>query len=143
MMPELIALLSEVEKLRLVATELAGKLVFGQKVIRIMLAVLAAVAMLTIVVSVLAVRSVGESQRVARQVDRAQAQIEINAHAQAVFNWNLCQRSFKNTTKLNEATNVFIKFLESNNKPPRPAITQWIKIQRGALLIVPECGPRP
>jgi hypothetical protein len=142
-MPELVALLSEVEKLRLIATELAGKLVFGQKVIRIMLAILAAVAMLTIVVSVLAVRSVGESQRVGRQVDRAQSKIETNAHAQALFNWNQCNRSVTNITKLNDATSVFIKFLESNNKPPRPAITQWINIQRGALLIVPECGPRP
>jgi hypothetical protein len=142
-MPELVALLSEVEKLRLIATELAGKLVFGQKVIRIMLAVLAALAMLTIVVSVLAVRSVGESQRVGRQVDRAQSKIETNAHAQAIYNWNQCQRAVTNTTKLNDATSVFIKFLESNNKPPRAAITQWIQIQRGALLIVPECGPRP
>jgi hypothetical protein len=142
-MPELVALLSEVEKLRLIATELAGKLVFGQKVIRIMLAVLAALAMLTIVVSVLAVRSVGESQRVGRQVDRAQSKIETNAHAQAIYNWTQCQRAVTNTTKLNDATSVFIKFLESNNKPPRAAITQWIQIQRGALLIVPECGPRP
>jgi hypothetical protein len=142
-MPELVALLSEVEKLRLIATELADKFVYGKRVMRIVVCVLAAMVMLAIVVSVLAVRSVGESQRVARQVDRAQLKIETNAHAQALYNWNQCQRSVTNTTKLNEATSVFIKFLESNNKPPRPAITQWIQIQRGALLIVPECGPRP
>jgi len=143
MMPDLVAALDEIKSLRAVTERLSERLRWAQKMVSILLGVVVSLTFLAGVVVVLAVRSAGEGQRVARQVDRAQSKIETNAHAQALYNWGQCQRAVTNTTKLNDATSVFIKFLESNNKPPRPAITQWIKIQRGALLIVPECGPRP
>jgi len=143
MMPDLVAALDEIKSLRAVTERLSERLRWAQKMVSILLGVVVSLTFLAGVVVVLAVRSAGEGQRVARQVDRAQSKIETNAHAQALYNWNQCQRSVTNTTKLNDATSVFIKFLESNNKPRRPAITQWINIQRGALLTVPECGPRP
>jgi hypothetical protein len=61
-----------------------------------------------------------------------------------VYNWHQCERGRLNIIKLNAATTVFIQFLEANNQHPvKPAITQWINIQRQALLTVPECGPMP
>jgi hypothetical protein len=70
--------------------------------------------------------------------------VDRNQHSQAIYNWHQCQRSAKNTTKLNDTTRVFIDFLRQADKTrPNEQIKRWIKIQQGAILVVPECGPKP
>jgi hypothetical protein len=71
--------------------------------------------------------------------------IKHNAHRQAVYNYQQCQRSVVNTQKINATTDAQIKFLSGFLKTsPNPAgLRAFIKIYEDSKLIVPACGRTP
>lgn len=85
-----------------------------------------------------------------RNTSRVQANskaIAENLHAQQLAVWVQCGKSKINTTKINTTDNAFIAFLDGLPKNPTPEsqarLDAFVKIYRGALLDVPECGPMP
>lgn len=77
------------------------------------------------------------------RIQQNQDDIRDSVHNQAVYNWEQCQRSVINTTKINEKDEALIRLLVKFGKPDSPPIIQWIKDTRDAHLTIPSCGPRP
>jgi len=69
-MPDRDLLLAEVQQLRGAAKELTSKLGVAQRQVRLLLAMVAALALLATVVTVLVVRGIGETSRINDQVQK-------------------------------------------------------------------------
>lgn len=78
-------------------------------------------------------------------VERNQHDIRRIVHEQGVSNWNQCQRSVTNTTKINATDQAFIDFLRSfvSRSSDPASLRNFIAIYEDAKLDVPVCGPRP
>ena len=79
----------------------------------------------------------------ALSINSNQNRITRTQNNQSIYNWEKCETSVVNTTKLNEKDEALIRLLVKFGKPHTPAIDQWIQDTRAAHLTVPECGPRP
>lgn len=79
-----------------------------------------------------------------QKIQTTQAQLAKFQHDQAVYNFHQCERAAFNATNYNQATKVFVQFLQEANKVRHdPEIQRWIEIQQSSTFIVPECGDAP
>lgn len=74
--------------------------------------------------------------------------IDQHQREQVLNNWNQCQRSVQNTTKINETDQAFIDFLNGLKSPSatqtqEDRLHRFIEIYQNSKLVVPECGPHP